>query len=153
MMAARREDQVLSRWVCFELAGQLYGLPIAQVQEVLADSIIEPVPGTSELVCGVINLRGNVVTVVDLRRRFGYAANQTPQTRIVVVDHGSESIGLCVDRVADVRKLADGAIKPAPATGSASEAAGIRGVVSRSGELLTLLDLPTLLSNTPLLAA
>jgi len=152
MKGARREDQTLSRWVCFELSGQLYGLPIAQVQEVLADSRIEPVPGTSELVCGVINLRGNVVTVVDLRRRFGFPAAQDAQTRIVVVDHGSEAIGLQVDRVADVRKLASGAIKPPPSTGTHSEAAGIHGMVSRGGEMLTLLDLPTLLAHTTLLA-
>ncbi|AXQ28210.1 chemotaxis protein CheW [Solimonas sp. K1W22B-7] len=151
MSGARRDDQSLSRWVCFELAGQLYGLPISGVQEVLADISIEPVPGTTPLVLGVINLRGNVVTVLDLRRHFGFPAVQDAQTRIIVVDHGSEALGLCVDRVADVRKLAEGAIKPAPAAGGGAAEAGIRGMVSRSGELLTLLDPARLLAELPLL--
>lgn len=152
MSGARRDDQSLSRWVCFGLSSQLYGLPIGEVQEVLAGTSIEPVPGTTPLVLGVINLRGSVVTVVDLRRHFGFPAEDSEQTRIIVVDHGSESLGLCVDRVADVRKLADGAIKPAPVTGSGSAEAGVRGMVSRSGELLTLLDLPRLLPQLTLLA-
>ncbi|HEY0916983.1 MAG TPA: chemotaxis protein CheW [Solimonas sp.] len=152
MSGARRDDQVLSRWVCFEMSGQVYGLPISAVQEVLADTCIEPVPGTTPLVLGVINLRGSVVTVVDLRRHFGFEPEADAQTRIIVVDHGSESLGLCVDRVADVRKLSDGAIKPAPATGGGRAEAGIRGMVSRSGELLTLLDPARLLTDLPLLA-
>lgn len=152
MSGARREDQVLSRWVCFEMSGQFYGLPISAVQEVLADISIEPVPGTTPLVLGVINLRGNVVTVIDLRRHFGFQPSGGPDTRIIVVDHGSEALGLCVDRVADVRKLADGAIKPAPPTGGTTAEAGIRGMVSRSGELLTLLDPAKLLADLPLLA-
>ena len=152
MTGSRRDDQVLSRWVCFEMAGQFYGLPISAVQEVLADISIEPVPGTTRLVLGVINLRGNVVTVVDLRRHFGFADVQDEQTRIIVVDHGSEALGLCVDRVADVRKLSEGAIKPAPATGGGKAEAGIRGMVSRAGELLTLLDPAKLLADLPLLA-
>ncbi len=152
MSGARRDDQVLSRWVCFEMSGQVYGLPISAVQEVLADTCIEPVPGTTPLVLGVINLRGSVVTVVDLRRHFGFEPEADAQTRIIVVDHGCESLGLCVDRVADVRKLSDGAIKPAPATGGGRAEAGIRGMVSRSGELLTLLDPARLLTDLPLLA-
>jgi purine-binding chemotaxis protein CheW len=148
----RRGDHNVGRWVCFELAGQLYGLPIGSVQEVVAEAPIEPVPGTAALVLGVINLRGNVVTVIDLRRRFGLAPQASAQSRIVVVDHGAEAIGLFVDRVADVRKIADGAIKPAPRTGQEAEAAEIRGIVSRGGELLTLLDVPALLTHTPLFA-
>ena len=90
--------------------------------------------------------------MIDLRRHFGFPSCAGPDTRIIVVDHGSEALGLCVDRVADVRKLADGSIKPAPVTGGSNAEAGIRGMVSRSGELLTLLDPAKLLADLPLLA-
>jgi len=153
MDAVRREDRAISRWVCFELDNQMYGLPITGVQEVLADAVIEPVPGTTPMVLGVINLRGNVVTVLDLRRRFGFPPQpMQPSSRVVVVDHGSESMGLAVDRVADVRKLAEGSIKPVPDTGTATANAGIHGIVSRDGELLTLLDVQGLLAHSLLVA-
>jgi len=153
MRTARRDDSAISRWVCFELDEQMYGLPINVVQEVLADAVIEPVPGTTPMVLGVINLRGNVVTVLDLRRRFGFLPkDDSPGNRVVVVDHGSESLGLAVDRVADVRKLADSAIKPVPDTGAETASAGIHGIVSREGQLLTLLDVKTLLQHSLLVA-
>lgn len=145
MDAARHDDARISRWVCFELAGQRYGLPIGAVQEVVAEAQVEPVPGSAPQVLGVINLRGNVVTVLDLRRRFGLAPAPVP-ARIVVVDHGAEAIGLCVDRVADLRRIADSAIRPAPA-GSAAAADPIHGLVVRDGEVLTLLDVPALLQH------
>jgi purine-binding chemotaxis protein CheW len=136
----RREDH-LSRWVCFLLDRQLYGLPIHDVQEVLCQFDIEPVPGAAAEVLGVINLRGTVVTVIDLRRRLGVPAPAAdPETRIVVIEHHGERFGLLVDRVADVRKVVDGAVKAAPDVGAGAGEARVQGVYTRDGELLTLLD-------------
>ncbi len=138
---ARRRDDAVSRWVCFRLGDQLYGLPILQVQELLGNAVIEPVPGTSELVCGVINLRGNVVTVLDLRVCLGLSPGiDSAESRIVVVEHGPESVGLRVDGVAEVRKVIDAAIRPSPNVGSPLSAGPVRGVYLRDGEMLTLLD-------------
>ncbi|MEW6167198.1 MAG: chemotaxis protein CheW [Pseudomonadota bacterium] len=148
----RRSEDSLSRWVCFELAGQLYGLPILSVQEVLRDTAIEPVPGTVAQVLGVINLRGNVVTVLDLRRRLGLpAAEPQADARVVVLDHGGESIGLFVDRVADVRKVIDAAIKPVPEIGAAPGTARTRGVYTRDGDLVTLLEPDSLIDDAQFL--
>lgn len=145
----RRRDDSLSRWVCFVVGGQLYGLPILAVQEVLRGADIEPVPGATDEVLGVINLRGNVVTVLDLRVRFGVPAPPPDvESRIVVLDHRGESFGLLVDRVADVRKVIDGAIKPAPEVGVAAEAARVRGIYTRGGEMLMLLDVDALIVGT-----
>jgi len=139
-MNIRRAQDESSRWVTFELAGQLYGLEILKVQEVLADTEIESVPGSPAVILGVANLRGSIVTILDLRRRLGLEprALEVPVC-CVVVDGRGEPVGLRVDRVVDVRRIADAAIKRAPATGG-NRASGVLGVVSRPGEMLTLLD-------------
>ncbi len=150
----RRRDDSLSRWVCFVLGGQLYGLPILDVQEVLCQFDIEPVPGTPADVLGVINLRGTVVTVLDLRRRLGVAATDPDaEARIVVVEQDSERFGLLVDCVADVRKVVDAAVKSAPDVGADSDQARVRGVYSRDGDLLTLLDTASLVCRPQLAEA
>lgn len=144
---ARKGDHV-SRWVCFELAGQNYGLPILEVQEVLTEADIEPVPGTSSETLGVINLRGAIVSVIDLRRllqlpdRAGDA-----NTRIIVLQHAGETLGLRVDRVTQVRALSDSLIKPAPATSAQAAPRQVRGLYSRNGEMLSLLDASILLGG------
>jgi len=146
-MNIRRAQDDSSRWVTFELADQLYGLEILKVQEVLADTEIESVPGACPQILGVANLRGAIVTILDLRLRLGLVPRpvESPVCCVVVDGHG-ESVGLRVDRVVDVRRIATGAIKRAPATGSGNASTGVLGVVSRPGELLTLLDADALVS-------
>ena len=152
---ARRVEDRLSRWVCFVVAGQEYGLPIERVQEVLRDAVIEPVPGTQPVVLGVVNLRGCVVTVIDLRTRLGLTAGPAASPanrRIIVLDLGGELFGLAVDAVAEVLKLADAAIKPAPPVGSAEGSARPAGMVSRDGRLLTLIEPDSLAQDLRFLA-
>ena len=79
-MNVRRAQDDSTRWVTFELAGQLYGLEILKVQEVLADTEIESVPGAAAQILGVANLRGAIVTILDLRLRLGRL--QQPQGRL-----------------------------------------------------------------------
>lgn len=151
---AHRGADAVQRWVCFRVAGQDYGLPIERVQEVLREAPIEPVPGTTALVLGVINLRGQIVTVLELGARLGLdpvPADPAAQ-RIVVLDIGDERFGLRVDEVTDVLKLADAAIKPAPGVGSASADLRVAGLYNRDGRLLTLLDADTLLTGAHLIA-
>lgn len=139
-----RQGDSLRRWIGFELAGQLYGVPILSVQEVLASAEIEPVPGTPPEIRGVINLRGQIVTVLDLRMRLGLPPHPDPDGPLIVFDGAGETVAARVDRVTHVRQIADPAIKPAPRTGS-HPGRGVAGLVTRSGELMTLLDVPALL--------
>lgn len=145
-MPSRRADDSSARWVCFELAGQLYGLEILKVQEVLADAEIESVPGAPYQILGVSNLRGSIVTIMDLRRRLGLP--DTPVERpicVIVVDaQGGESVGLRVDRVANVRSIRSSAVKPVPET--STRASGVLGVVTGNNEVLSLLDTNELIS-------
>src|SRR5690554_7418011 len=100
--AQTAEDPIL-QWVTFRLDNETYGINVMQVQEVLRHTEIAPVPGAPEYVLGIINLRGNVVTVIDTRQRFGLApAPVTEQTRIVIIEADRQVVGILVDSVAEV---------------------------------------------------
>ncbi|MGV2871261.1 chemotaxis protein CheW [Colwellia sp. E150_009] len=141
------KDEVL-QWVTFKLENEVYGINVMQVQEVLRYSEIAPVPGAPVYVLGIINLRGNVVTVIDTRARFGLAPREvTDNTRVVVIESEKQVIGILVDSVAEVVYLKASEIDDAPNVGNEESAQFIQGVSNREGELLILVDLDKLLSD------
>jgi purine-binding chemotaxis protein CheW len=140
-------DEVL-QWVTFKLENEVYGINVMQVQEVLRYSEIAPVPGAPLYVLGIINLRGNVVTVIDTRSRFGLeSCDVTDNTRVVVIESEKQVIGILVDSVAEVVYLKASEIDDAPNVGNEESAQFIQGVSNRDGELLILVDLDKLLSD------
>lgn len=140
-------DEVL-QWVTFKLESETYGINVMQVQEVLRYTEIAPVPGAPSYVLGIINLRGNVVTVIDTRARFGLESCDTnDNTRIVIIEAEKQVIGILVDSVAEVVYLKASEIDVAPNVGNDESAKFIQGVSNRSGELLILVDLDKLLSD------
>lgn len=140
-------DEVL-QWVTFKLDSETYGINVMQVQEVLRYTEIAPVPGAPEYVLGIINLRGNVVTVIDTRSRFGLESHEvTDNTRIVIIEAEKQVIGILVDSVAEVVYLKASEIDIAPNVGNEESAKFIQGVSNRDGELLILVDLDKLLSD------
>ncbi|GGW63029.1 chemotaxis protein CheW [Alishewanella tabrizica] len=140
-------DQVL-QWVTFRLQEETYGINVMQVQEVLRYSEIAPVPGSPEYVLGIINLRGNVVTVIDTRARFGLPpAEVTDNTRVVIIEAEKQVIGILVDSVAEVVYLKQSEVDVAPNVGTDESARFIQGVANREGELLILVDLNKLLND------
>jgi|TARA_Y100000034_G_scaffold25509_1_gene30061 purine-binding chemotaxis protein CheW len=140
-------DEVL-QWVTFKLETETYGINVMQVQEVLRYTEIAPVPGAPDYVLGIINLRGNVVTVIDTRARFGLqSAEITDNTRIVIIEAEKQVIGILVDSVAEVVYLRASEIDVAPNVGNEESARFIQGVSNRDGELLILVDLNKLLSD------
>jgi purine-binding chemotaxis protein CheW len=119
-----------------------------QVQEVLRVSEIAPVPGAPHYVLGIINLRGNVVTVIDTRIRLGLATSEvTDSTRIVIIEGAKHVVGILVDCVAEVVDLTQSDVESAPSVGNDESAKYIQGVASRDGELLILVDLNKLLTD------
>jgi purine-binding chemotaxis protein CheW len=89
--------------VTFRLQEETYGINVMQVQEVLRVSEIAPVPGAASYVLGIINLRGNVVTVIDTRQRFGLMPTEvTDNTRIVIIEADKQVVGILVDSVAEL---------------------------------------------------
>jgi len=147
VIEGRRKGDRMSRWVSFVLAGQPYGIDILQVQEVLAKADIEPVPRAPADVLGVINLRGSIVTVIDLRSRLGLTPRADANGVVIIVDIDGQVVGMMVDQVAEVLNIAEGAIKTAPNTGARDDAARVRGVVSRKTDLLTLLNIAPLIQR------
>ena len=140
-------DEVL-QWVTFQLEEETYGINVMQVREVLRYTEIAPVPGAPDYVLGIINLRGNVVTVIDTRSRFGLMEGEvTDNTRIIVIESERQVIGILVDSVAEVVYLRSSEIDKTPSVGTDESAKFIQGVSNRDGKLLILVDLNKLLSD------
>jgi purine-binding chemotaxis protein CheW len=144
---AAAQDPVL-RWVTFRLGDETYGINVMQVQEVLRMCEIAPVPGAPAYVLGIINLRGNVVTVLDTRTRFGLPPKDTDDaSRIVIIETDGHIVGILVDSVAEVANLRASEIENAPNVGNSESSRYIQGVFSRSGDILILVDVNKLLTS------
>ena len=133
---ADSNDEVL-QWVTFKLESETYGVNVMQVQEILRYTEIAPVPGAPSYVLGIINLRGNVVTVIDTRARFGLmSAEATDNSRVLIIEAEEQVIGILADSVAEVVYLRSSEIDSAPNIGTEESAKFIQGVSNRDGELL-----------------
>lgn len=145
----KTSDDPVLQWVTFRLAGETYGVNVMQVQEVLRHSDIAPVPGAPPYVLGIINLRGNVVTVIDTRHRFGLQPGElTENTRIVIIEADNHVIGILVDSVAEVVYLRQSEVETAPNVGNDESAKFIQGVCHKNDELLILIELDKLLTDS-----
>ena len=137
------------QYVTFNLEDETYGINVMQVQEVLRSTEVAPVPGARPYVLGIINLRGNVVSVIDARTRFGLPAiESTDLTRIIVIETRAQIIGILVDSVAEVVDIMASEIEAPPSVGNEDSSKYIDGVVSRGEKLLILVDLNKLLNET-----
>ena len=146
--AAENTKDEIVQWVTFRLDNEKYGIRVMQVQEVLRMTEIAPVPGAPDYVLGIINLRGNVVTVIDSRKRFGLSdAEADDSTRIVIIEAEKHVVGILVDSVAEVVDLRASEIDAAPNVGNDDSSKYIQGVSSRDKELLILVDVNKLLSD------
>jgi len=127
------------RWVSFELAGQQYAIAILKVFEVLLDADIEPVPNAPEAVLGVINLRGSIVTVVELGVLLGIQ-RASMRHCIIVINHEDQAIGVRVDRILEVLDIQENAMSPVPPGADSNAASRVIGYVKYKEELLSLLE-------------
>jgi purine-binding chemotaxis protein CheW len=138
----------LIQFVTFVLMDETYGINVMQVQEVLRVTEIAPVPGAPGYVLGIINLRGNVVTVIDTRTRFGLPSKEMDDSsRIIVIESEKQVVGILVDAVAEVVELQETEIDAAPNVGTEDSSRYIQGVATREEGLLILVDLNKLLSD------
>jgi purine-binding chemotaxis protein CheW len=146
--AAKSAEDPILQWVTFRLENESYGINVMQVQEVLRYTEIAPVPGAPPYVLGIINLRGNVVTVIDTRSRFALPNTETTdQTRIVIIEAENQVVGILVDAVAEVVYLRQSEIETTPNVGNEESAKFIQGVCHKNDELLILVDLEKLMSD------
>jgi purine-binding chemotaxis protein CheW len=131
----------MTDYVTFTTAGQLFGLPIEHVQDVFTLANITRVPLAGPEIAGVLNLRGRIVTVIDLANRLQLDAPRDATAPMVIgIERGAESFGILVDRVGEVLSLADGDRDPAPINLDRTLDATVTGVFRLDEKILVALD-------------
>jgi len=138
--------------VTVKLGSETYGIPIRQIQEIVGISVVTRVPGLPRFVSGVINLRGKIIPVLNLRRRFGLEEDEASavgrSSRIVVVEMGEQTAGLEVDSVHQVVRLPPESIEPVPHAIGALGGEYFFGVGKVEKGLIILLDIDKVLSES-----
>ena len=146
-LASARSGSV-SQVVSFRLSNEEYGLDIMKVQEIILMGEITEIPEVPDYLCGLINLRGKVIPIVDLRKRFGLdAAGSSEQSRIIVLNSSRHTFGIVVDAVSEVLRIEQGQIEPPPTGMVGLEQAYIQGLVKMEKKIMILLDIEGLLSQ------
>ena len=142
--AAASEIEVLT----FTLAGEQYAVNIEHIIEIVRPRAATRVPNAGANVIGIMSLRGLIVTIVDVRAKLRHppASDGGTEARIIVVEHGGETLGFQVDRVLRVVKLDAAAVEAQPVVHSSEQTESIRGVFQHAGALTILLDLDKLLA-------
>lgn len=138
----------LLQLVSFNLGEELFGVDILKVQEINRLVEITKVPKAPNFVEGVINLRGKVIPIIDLRKRFGLPTKEHDKdTRITVVDINGNVMGMIVDAVSEVLRLPSSTVEAAPDIATSVDSQYIRGVAKLEDRLLILLDLARIFSE------
>jgi purine-binding chemotaxis protein CheW len=155
VVAAGGTRQVLT----FSLGGETYGVDILRVKEIRGWSPVTKIPRSSESVLGVLNLRGAIVPILDLRLRFALpSADFTPVTVVIVLslttEDGHRECGIVVDGVQDVADIAPEHVRPAPSMNASDASEFIEGITTCDDKMLILLDADKLVARdlTPALA-
>lgn len=143
-MELRGSQEVLT----FTIGDQNYGLDLLSVREIRAWTDVTPLPNTPPFVRGVINLRGAVVPIFDLRVRLG-GGTTTPTSAnvVIVVEVGSESVGLLVDTVSDILALDSSALQPVPATAADVEQSFLSALATHEERMVALIDVNRLFNR------
>lgn len=136
-----------SRFLVFSLGEESYAVPLLKVREVIAQTEITPVPYTPGHFKGVMNLRGQVISVIDMRLKFKMKAKDTTgETAIIILDLSPVSIGVIVDSVTSVVALSDEQISPSPDIESSINTDYITGIARMDGRLILILEIEKTLS-------
>jgi purine-binding chemotaxis protein CheW len=134
--------------VTFRIGGEEFGLDVFQVHEILRWEEPTPMPRAPAFVEGVLDVRGTLVPVIDLRKRFELTElRYDEETRIILVDYQTERLGLVVDEVTEVLRVPETSVTPPPAYVKGLAAEFIRGIVRLEGRLIVLMDLDRILSS------
>jgi purine-binding chemotaxis protein CheW len=149
-MAATGHDPMKSEYVTVTVGGQLFGLPIARVQDVFVPSQLTRVPLAPADIAGIINLRGRIVTAIDMRHRLGLDKTGQQEPLAVGVGCDGESYGLIVDGVGEVLKLGSDTAEPVPVNLDDRLKRVASGIHRLDSELLVVLDVDRLLDFKPL---
>jgi purine-binding chemotaxis protein CheW len=141
-------DNELLQLVTFNISNEEFGIDILRVQEIIRTMEITKVPRSPDFVEGVINLRGKVIPIIDLRKKFNMESHEHDnQTRIIVVELQGMVVGFVVDGVSEVLRIKSSTVEPPPPVVSGVDSEFISGVGKLEDRLLILIDLDKLLSR------
>ncbi|HJA79994.1 chemotaxis protein CheW [uncultured Desulfovibrio sp.] len=144
----KKQDDELLQLVTFSIGEEEFGVNILKVQEIIRTMEITKVPRAPDFVEGVINLRGKVIPIIDLRRRFGLAPRgHDKNTRIIVIEINNIIVGFVVDAVSEVLRIPASTVEPPPPVVAGVESDYVSGVGKLQDRLLIMLDLDRLLSS------
>jgi purine-binding chemotaxis protein CheW len=148
-------ESLAGKYLTFRLANEEYGIPILTVVEIIKMMEVTPVPRTPSFVRGVVNLRGKVIPVVELREKFGMEHTEdTDETCIIVVKLGSDDsdlvMGIIIDTVSEVLDIQAQQIEPAPEFGSTCDTEFILGMAKAGAQVKILIDINRVLSREEL---
>jgi purine-binding chemotaxis protein CheW len=149
-VATAEGEALAHQLVVFSLAEEEYGIPITLVQEIIRYSAPRPIPGSPFHVEGVINLRGRIIPVVDLRARFGMGGSRPEEAKIGIVEMETLVVGVVVDEVREVLTVDAAQCEPTPE--GAGDGEYLQAVAKLEGRLVVLLDMPRLLGDRALAA-
>lgn len=142
-----RSAETQTQFISFAIGDDQYGVDIMAVREIKGWSDITHLPKQPEYVRGVLNLRGAIVPIVDLRCRFGQGLTETtPLHIVIIVQIGGRQVGLIGDRVLDIVSVDAAQIQPVPRTSQGATTDFLSGLVTHDNVMIALIDLPHLLS-------
>ena len=151
LTSSQATNEDVLQLVSFKLDDEEFGVPILKVQEINRFPEITKVPQSPSFVEGIINLRGKVVPVISLRKRFGFAQAQADKdARIIVVELNGKVVGFTVDSVREVLRVSSSVVEPPPTLVSGIEREYLSGVAKLEGRLLILLNLDKVLNDMEL---
>lgn len=145
-------QRLAGKYLTFLLAGEEYGVEILKVQEIIQMQKVTPVPGSSDFVRGVINLRGKVIPVIELRKKFNMESTvDTDKTVIIVMmierENSTITMGIIIDDVREVMDIDSESIEKTPALGGSIDTGFIMGICKAKGSVKMLLDINKVLSE------
>ncbi len=144
---AAEEEEERNDLLCFQVAEEEYALDIRRVWEIIRPRAVTEIPRVPEFISGIISLRGEIVPVLDLRRRLGFqpAEFAYPTAKIVVAIHDGRRIGMAVDAVAHKIRVREGQVTPPTALPGAQESGFLTGVCRHEGRMIAILNADTVL--------
>lgn len=149
VVTAKEGSSNPSQLISFAIGDDLYGVDIMAVREIKGWTESTPLPHQPEYVCGVLNLRGVVVPIVDLRYRFGQGRTEpTPLQVIIIVQAHGQLVGLLADCVIDIVSFDPSALGPVPRVAQAERSNFLQGLLATDGAMIALIDLSDLLAET-----
>jgi purine-binding chemotaxis protein CheW len=148
MMASNVADAGAKEFLAFTLGDEEYGIDILKVQEIRGYDVVTKIANAPAFIKGVINLRGNIVPIVDMRIKFNLPRVEYNQfTVVIVLNVAKRIVGMVVDGVSDVLTLTPAQIRPAPEFGAALETEYLTGLGSRDERMLILVDIERLITS------